>query len=66
MIQITQFEGQHSKEQDCKELSELIKFAEDNNIDIDLEPPKKFMGYIRIDNGNEILDGTEGYYKEKE
>jgi len=55
MIQITQYEGQHSKERDCKELSELIAFAENNDIDIDLEPPKEYKGYGKLENGKKRL-----------
>lgn len=53
MIQIRQFEGQHSKERDCKELCNLLLFMEVNDIDIDLEPPKKYKGY------GECIDGKQ-------
>ena len=55
MIQITQYEGQHPKERDAKELCELLKFAEDNDIDIDIEPPKEYNGYSELKNGHRSL-----------
>lgn len=55
MIQIIQYEGQHSKERDCKELSELLLFMEVNDIDVDLEPPKEFKGYKTLKNKAKVL-----------